>query len=297
MASDSDPALSGPYGAFEVTAVEYLKTLNGGSQAKLIRCSDGGCYVTKFPKNPQGSRILVNELIAGQLALRLKLPAPAVRIVKVDDELIRRSDGLAFELPHGKVSCRPGYCFGSEYPDAYRGLFYDSWPIFHLNEISNFLAFAGILAFDIWTSNTDLRQVRFFKYHADSMYQVMMVDNGNCFGQAKWRLTKISYLALYFKNYRQIDGIDSFEPWLSRIESAIDQELLSNLAKSVPPEWYEPNHDQLYKLLDELYARRSQVREMIWALRREYPSVFPNWKIGEKHGVDCSPPRLLQLQM
>src|ERR1700721_107528 len=45
-----------------VVAVEYVRRMRGGSQAHLLRCSDGEYYVVKFQNNPKGTRILANKL-------------------------------------------------------------------------------------------------------------------------------------------------------------------------------------------------------------------------------------------
>ena len=55
---------------------EDLRALRGGSQSRLMRASDGNHYVVKFRDNPQGSRILANELLASRLAEQLGLPVP-----------------------------------------------------------------------------------------------------------------------------------------------------------------------------------------------------------------------------
>ena len=47
-------------------AVEHVRRLRGGAQSHLLRCDDGDYYVVKFKNNPQGVRILANEMLAGQ---------------------------------------------------------------------------------------------------------------------------------------------------------------------------------------------------------------------------------------
>jgi hypothetical protein len=44
-------------------AVEQIRRMRGGAQSHLMRCDDGGYYVVKFQNNPQGVRILANELL------------------------------------------------------------------------------------------------------------------------------------------------------------------------------------------------------------------------------------------
>src|ERR1700739_4294748 len=63
-----------------IEAVQHVRKMRGGSQAHLLRCSDGGYYVTKFQGNPQHTRILANEMFATRAGLWLSLPMPAVAI-------------------------------------------------------------------------------------------------------------------------------------------------------------------------------------------------------------------------
>src|SRR5258708_14165641 len=74
----SDNGLNG------LRALEYCRRMRGGTQAHLMRCSDEKYYVVKFPNNPQGIRILANELLGGRLAARLVLPLAVAPVVTVD---------------------------------------------------------------------------------------------------------------------------------------------------------------------------------------------------------------------
>ena len=52
-------------------AVEQVRRMRGGAQSHLMRCSNQAHYVVKFQNNPQGLRILANELLGTRLAARL----------------------------------------------------------------------------------------------------------------------------------------------------------------------------------------------------------------------------------
>ncbi len=54
-----------------LNAVQHIRRMRGGSQAHLLRASDGAYFVTKFLNNPQSPRILANEMFATQLGLWL----------------------------------------------------------------------------------------------------------------------------------------------------------------------------------------------------------------------------------
>src|SRR5271154_1483751 len=98
-----------------VCAVQYLRPMRGGSQPQLMRCSDGKDYVVKFQNNPQGLRILANELLAALLAKALGLPVAESAIVNVPACLISGSDEMFMELARGHTPYMPGLCFGSRY--------------------------------------------------------------------------------------------------------------------------------------------------------------------------------------
>ena len=69
-------------------AVEQVRKLRGGAQSHLMRCDDGHYYVVKFQNNPQGARVLANEMLAGKLARALGLPVTEPEVVEVSDWLI-----------------------------------------------------------------------------------------------------------------------------------------------------------------------------------------------------------------
>src|SRR5438445_9055995 len=94
--------------------------MRGGSQSHLTRCRTNDYYVVKFQGNPQGTRILVNELLGTQLATRLGLPTTPVAICYVSEDLIKLTPDLCVETSHRppleRIPCQPGLQFGSRYP-------------------------------------------------------------------------------------------------------------------------------------------------------------------------------------
>src|SRR5579859_1170807 len=89
-----------------VRAIEHVRGMRGGSQAHLMKCSDGRFYVVKFANNPQNAKILTNELLASQIARHLKLPVPLCAIVDVSAELIERTKELVVITGHYKIPCQ-----------------------------------------------------------------------------------------------------------------------------------------------------------------------------------------------
>ena len=75
-------------------AVEHVRRLRGGAQSHLMRGEDGDYYVVKFQNNPQGIRILANELLAGKLAEALGLPVARPEVIEVSDWLVEHTPDL-----------------------------------------------------------------------------------------------------------------------------------------------------------------------------------------------------------
>jgi hypothetical protein len=267
-------------------ALEQIRRMRGGAQSHLMRCSDKNYYVVKFQNNPQHRRILVNELLGTRLALYMGLPTAPVDIVDVSEELIALTPDLSVELPRSRTPCVPGPQFGSRYPDDPRRLtVHDFLPDEQLRNVQNLHAFAGMLVFDKWTCNTNGRQTIFFReVRADvedvgSAYKCVMIDQGFCFNAGEWNFPDAPLRGLYARNrvYEGVIGMESFQPWLERLEKNITDRLLDRILKEIPSAWYEDDYDALAKLLETLYARKQRVPELILEAKQSNRRPFPNW--------------------
>lgn len=241
-----------------VQALEQIARLRGGSQAQVMRCSNGHYYVVKFANNPQGEKILFNELLAHRLAGLLQLPIPPCAIVDVPTDLIRLTENLHFETPTQRVPCRAGLAFGSQlrtnafYAWKARGV-----PIINTGD------FLGMLILDKWTCNRDARQALLIS--RGRRFRLEMIDNGFCFGGNDWNFKEAPLGALFYDRsvYPQASEIGVFEPWLARLERQIDCSILLECARCIPKEWYADDWPTVMSLLRQLDERRLQVREMI----------------------------------
>jgi hypothetical protein len=73
-----------------VTATRYVTPLReGGSLPGLVEADDLGTYVVKFHGAGQGRKVLVAEVVAGELARRLRLPVPELAVVDLDPAVAR----------------------------------------------------------------------------------------------------------------------------------------------------------------------------------------------------------------
>src|SRR6202051_1811829 len=73
-----------------VTASRYVTPLReGGSLPAIIEADDDGLYVLKFRGAGQGSKALIAELVAGEIARLAGLPVPEIVFVELPAELAR----------------------------------------------------------------------------------------------------------------------------------------------------------------------------------------------------------------
>ncbi len=259
--------------------VEQIRRMRGGSQSHLMRCQGDNYYIVKFQGNPQGTRILVNELLGTMLAARMGLPTTPAAICFVSGDLIRLTPELCFQIAGGRIPCQPGLHFGSRYAGDPRNVkILDGLilPDYELARVKNVPDFLGMFVFDKWTCNTDGRQTLFIP--AQSGYGAVMVDQGMCFNGSEWNFPDAPLRGLYNRHavYDQVRGLDDFEPWVAKLE-AINESVLISLAKTIPPEWYDGDRCALQRLLEQLERRRDRIRELIWEAWKARPYAFPNW--------------------
>lgn len=262
-------------------AVQQIRRMRGGAQAHLMRCDDGGYYVVKFQNNPQGTRILVNELLGTRLAARMGLPVPAVAIVEVREDLIAQTEDLVIQLGRGRAPCRAGLQFGSRYPGhPAETAVYDFLPDEQLREVANLADFCGMFIFDKWTCNTNGRQAVFCRLPGDACYRAWMIDQGFCFNAGEWNFPDAPLRGIYARHrvYESVRGLESFEPWVARIERNMTEQVCDEILKEIPGEWYGCDLEAIEQLLEQLLRRRKLVPQLVTSAWKSSMQPFPNWK-------------------
>jgi hypothetical protein len=177
------------------------------------------------------------------------------------------------------VPCQPGLQFGSRYiGDPRRHTCLEVMPDEMFGEVVDYLGdFAGMLVFDKWTCNTDGRQVMFQK--KGLKYKAVMIDQGFCFNSGDWSFPDAPLRGRYTRAcvYDGIFRIEDFDPWLSKLEAQIDEQVIWQCAAEIPPEWYDSDTEALARLVDTLNRRRGRVKELLWAAQRSSKEFLRNW--------------------
>jgi hypothetical protein len=263
-----------------VTAVQAIRRMRGGAQSQLMLGADGNLWVVKFQNNPQHLRVLANELIATRIAEAVGLTVPKSDVVEVSSWLVEHSPDLLVDVGRGmKERCSAGLQFGSQFVGGMMpGQVVDYLPEQQMEEVRNLAEFAGMLAVDKWTGNCNGRQAVFERRPRERRYRAVFIDQGYCFNAGAWDFPDPPLRGVYPRNsvYARVRGWESFEPWLSRVES-LPAETLGRIAEEVPPQWYGGDPGTLERLMETLLRRQSKVRELIGQFRMSSREPFPHW--------------------
>jgi hypothetical protein len=259
--------------------------MRGGAQSQLMLGSDGRLWVVKFQNNPQHLRVLANEFIATRLAAAVGLTVPASDVVEVSDWLVANSPEMHVELGRGhRERYTPGLQFGSQFVGGLMpGQVVDYLPEQQLDEVRNLREFAGMLCIDKWTGNCNGRQAVFERKPRERKYRATFIDQGFCFNAGEWTFPDAPLRGVYLRNrvYLGVTGWESFEPWLSRVET-MPPDTLWRIAEEVPPEWYGGDPTLIERLMEQMLQRRSRVRELISSFRDSSREPFPQWNKAAK---------------
>jgi hypothetical protein len=127
-------------------ALRYVVPLReGGSLPGVVEADDLGTYVVKFRGAGQGAKVLVAEIVVGELARALGLPVPDLALIELDpalanaepdeevQDLLRASAGLNLAMDYlpGSITLDPrddaqhaplvgGETFSGRHDDSHR---------------------------------------------------------------------------------------------------------------------------------------------------------------------------------
>ena len=272
---------SAPQGALPLlplplVAVEYRQPMRGGSQAQMLIASDGNAYIVKFLNNPQSPRVLVNEWLASRIGREMGLSIPEPAIIQVPAEFITANPQMVIRQAGQTIPCAAGPAFGSCVPVDPQQPIHDYLPEPALATVENVMDYAGCLLLDKWLCNCDGRQAIYCR-HPNGRMRVYFIDHGFCFDAEDWNFPDSPLRGVYMRNcvYTHVAGWESFEPWLSRIES-FQLPLLEFIAAEMPAEWISST-DALRRLILAIHDRRQSVRNLILAVKNSPRRPFSNW--------------------
>jgi hypothetical protein len=110
-------------------------------------------------------------------------------------------------------------------------------------------------------------------------YRTVMIDQGFCFNAGEWNFPDAPLRGLYARSrvYEGVTGMDSFGPWMERLEKRVTEKVLAELAEEIPPAWYEDDYDAVIRLLEQLQRRKPRVEELILSAKSSNRQPFARW--------------------
>lgn len=256
-----------------VKAVVYVRAIQEGwSKPLLFRCDDGKEYVVKLMNNPQGLRVLPNELIAYRLGRLLKLPVGKCAIVHISKELIK-------SFPSLKVKqLTAGPHIGSLY-------YQEAKPLNDVQDLigcENLREAAGMIAFDHWIQNWDRadNSSNILVLKQADRKKIIMIDHANAF-TGHWTIDSLKInrrepSAYWGSSYElflpYIDNENPFREILQRIYALNKADLWTTMFR-VPKEW-QLSYKEQQKMVKYLEYRKAAVSAGLEKLK----NCFTDWK-------------------
>lgn len=222
--------------------VHHLQQLpKGRSKPQLIRFNNGNEYVVKFINNRSGTRVLVNEYVAGKLAQLLSLPVVPFRLVYIAKKFINENPTL---IEHNFQS---GYQLASLYiKDS--SVLKEFLPLDQIYEIkiSNRDKLAGVIVFDYWIGNYDRNRSNvLLKLLPNGEYQCYMIDHGHVFGKSSWTIETLketipdmatSWRKVHSRFFSMLQGEEEIAAYIDKIMKVSDQ-TIHQIVRSIPRDW------------------------------------------------------------
>jgi len=203
----------------------------GGSEPHVFDTAEGH-YTVKVRNNPQGLRVLPNELVGGLCLDWLGVSHPESAVIMVDQALIDLSSEAKFrngqKLEHGEA-------FGSRYWQS------DPGGTVPVNLIENKADVAATFTFDTWLPPYDSRQYRLrASKEAPGRYDYFPVDQGHQFGSPNWTAQDLA-------NKQNPGAIpaslvpisaEDVAPFIERLREFSDQ-VAAHIVGEIPVDWLD----------------------------------------------------------
>ena len=251
-----------------VTATRYVTPLReGGSLPGLVEADDDGLYVLKFRGAGQGPKVLIAELICGEIARALGLPVPEIVFVELDPALGRNEPD--FEVK-ALIEASAGLNLALDYLPGSLG-----FDPLDARSVDPDLA-SAIVWFDAFVTNVDRtpRNTNMLLWHR----KLWLIDHG---AALYFHHTWTDYLARSrspftpIKDHVLLPVASHVQDADAALSSRVTPELLTEIAGMIPGTWLDDasgftSHDEhraayVNYLLARLEAPRVFVEEALHA--------------------------------
>ncbi len=214
-----------------VEATRYVTPLKeGGSLPAIIEADDDGLYVIKFRGAGQGSKALIAELLAGEIARAAALPVPEIVFVHLDAELARTEpDPEISDL----IKMSAGLNIALDYLPG--SIMFN--PVLH--PVAEELA-SAIVWLDAFITNIDRtpRNTNMLMWHK----QLYLIDHGAAlYFHHSWKshLERSKDPFPLIKDHVLLHGAGSLQQADARMKAIITWEVVETAVQLIPEEWFD----------------------------------------------------------
>ncbi|MGA8670925.1 MAG: hypothetical protein WB679_13665 [Terracidiphilus sp.] len=271
--------ISGPSGA--VSAIEFVRKMQGKSQAALIRASDKEQYVVKWMHGPRSTVSVRLEALRNSVYLYLGLPVSTWTPIDIPDELLDAHPEMWISSPKGMIRPNAGVHFASRLVSPPGGAFYEFLPTRMFSRVTNRSDFWGAYAADVWTERFEIRQALFVPDDAPSSLRAIFIDHGSSFAllgsKEVARLTSCLYSDRLI--YPESEMVTGLHDWIEHIRKH-GHEAVMKAHDSLPPEWITAS---VIEKESRLIERIQELRDIVFPSISRFSSAA-----SRKTGRCCS---------
>jgi hypothetical protein len=230
----TDPTDDGATGLPTVRVTRYVTPLReGGSLPGIVEADDLGTYVCKFRGAGQGVRVLVAEVIVGELARRIGLHTPRLVALDLDPEIARYE---ADEEVQDLLNASAGLNLGIDFlPGAFG---YDGDPAVGSTDP------AKVLWLDAFTANVDRswRNPNLLLWHGD----LWVIDHGaSLYFHHAWqggvtdpeRFARLAWNSDDHVLRQHLPAVPAVD---AEVSGLLDEGVFAEVLDLVPDGWLEP---------------------------------------------------------
>lgn len=246
---------------------KIIRPINLGiTNPYIIECTNGKKYVGKFPGNPEGKKVLINEFVCANLAKYLGLPIPNYELATYNNVMISERFKEDQFKETGTVFCSEFLEKVATVPDYYL-----------LTKVKNSSDVVKTLIFDLLIGNNDRNSGNFLVNFKNNSF--VIIDHSHVFIngaiwdsnslkrsiQEKIVTTNMVEATLdMFIQCLNIKNDESIKEFIRKVKS-INDDLISGIINDIPNDW-EIKNDEVEALKLFLFDRVKRINEILSVL-------------------------------
>lgn len=220
-----------------VDVVQYITPLReGGSLPAIVKASDDFLYVLKFRGAGQGKKVLVSELISGELARVMGLNVPELVFMNLDDSFRQTEPD---EEIQDLLKFSVGLNFGMHYLSG--AITYDP-----LVSVADDFSSSLIVLLDSMVSNIDrtVKNTNLLNWKNE----LWVIDNGASFyfhhDWPNWKRHLDRSFPLV-KDHVLLDRAKQLDEAAAEIKNSVTPDVVKSIVDLVPEDWLESPSDTM----------------------------------------------------